>query len=371
MDVAVEEAVEDHALEPGAHSREELRLAVHVGRAQLLDVVDAVAVEALHHEDAPGRQARNDARGDDLGLPVLDHDAVELGHVLRPRGGNRAPRGCWPRSPRRCPPGSRARRAPTWPSPSRRAWSTRRSASTTRVDLRALHLDDDVLPVAQRGRVHLGDGRGRQGLRVDPREHLVRIAPELVAHGALHVREVEGAHAIEAAAKLGAVGLGEEALARGDELPELDVRGAEVLEGLAQGDGRVGLAAAHARPEERSHHLRARPPRAHEAPERARREHRRDAERPDGDPHRQRSARDPGRGEGDGHGRHHRRAGRAPLAGDEAKDVPVPEPDLRAITPLERAAADAAHRRATDRRVHEAHLSRGARTVPTAHARDT
>ena len=61
--VAVEEAVQDHALEPGAHPGEELRLPVDVRRAQLLDVVDAVPEEALHDEDAPASSAHRPRAG--------------------------------------------------------------------------------------------------------------------------------------------------------------------------------------------------------------------------------------------------------------------------------------------------------------------
>ena len=51
---------------------------------------------------------------------------------------------------------------------------------------------------------------------------------------------LEGAHAIEALAKLGAVRLREEALARRDELPQLDVRGPQVFKRLAQAMGQPG-----------------------------------------------------------------------------------------------------------------------------------
>ena len=225
-------------------------------------------------------------------LAVLEHDAVELRHVLglapevellvdvrfevlhdADGGGQLA---------------ARRERHRTWP----RARRMRRSALDDGVDLRALHLDDHVLSVEQAGGVYLGDRRRRERLRVDPREHLVRIAPQLGPQDALHVGVLERAHAIEALAKLAAVRLREEALARRDQLAELDVRGPQVLEGAAH-DGRSHVAlAAESRPEHRRRGLRADPRGAREPAHGARREDRRHAERTDGHPDGERAPRE-------------------------------------------------------------------------------
>src|SRR5579859_221485 len=111
------------------------------------------------------------------------------------------------------------------------------------------------------------------------------------ADGALDVGVIEGPHAIEALAELGAVALGEEPLARRDELPELDVRGAEVLEGVAEHGGADLATAADARPEHRDARPEADPGRAQQAAHRARGEEGRHAERADRHPHHERSAR--------------------------------------------------------------------------------
>ena len=66
--VPVKEAVQDHALEPGAHADEQRVLAVDVRGAELLDVVDAVAEEPLHHQHARGGQLVDGPRRGHLGL---------------------------------------------------------------------------------------------------------------------------------------------------------------------------------------------------------------------------------------------------------------------------------------------------------------
>ena len=80
-------------------------------------------------------------------------------------------------------------------------------------DLRALHLDDDVLAGAQPRRVHLRDRRRRDRRALERREHVVERAAELELDDAAHVVERLGRHPVAQQLELGDELLGEEALA--------------------------------------------------------------------------------------------------------------------------------------------------------------
>ncbi len=71
-------------------------------------------------------------------------------------------------------------------------------------------------------------------------------APEVRAQGLLDGFELEGANPVEALAELEAVALGEEPLARRDELSQLDVGRPELFEGAAHDDGAGASVAAGA-----------------------------------------------------------------------------------------------------------------------------
>ena len=107
-------------------------------------------------------------------------------------------------------------------------------------DRRALHLHDDVLARAQRRAVHLRDRRRGEGLGVEPREHLLRAAAEVLLHHPADHRERLRRHLVAAPLELRDELLGEDPLAGADDLPELDVGGSEALGGEAQPAGEDG-----------------------------------------------------------------------------------------------------------------------------------
>ncbi len=140
-------------------------------------------------------------------------------------------------------------------------------------DLRALHLDDDVLTVQQLGRVHLGDRRGRERLRVDRREDLRGRLSQVLSQDLVDRFEAKRADAVEALAKLEAVPLREESLAGGHELTQLDVRRTELLERAANHQRPRGRVSAEPDDDGGTEGLEPDPHRGQDAPHRARHEH--------------------------------------------------------------------------------------------------
>ena len=105
-------------------------------------------------------------------------------------------------------------------------------------DLRPLHLHDDLLAGVQRGGVHLRDRRGRERHPVELGEHrFERAAQVFLDHlraRRRRSRRAPGRGKLELAHEL----FGEQALAGGDDLAELDVGRAEVARRRCAGGGR-------------------------------------------------------------------------------------------------------------------------------------
>ena len=103
-----------------------------------------------------------------------------------------------------------------------RSWRTRR-------DRGALDLHHHRRPVAQRGRVHLGDGGGGQRGVVHGGEHRPDGPAQLFEEHALDDRPRLGGDLVAAPLELGDQLGREDAVARGDDLAQLDVGRAELL----------------------------------------------------------------------------------------------------------------------------------------------
>ena len=101
-------------------------------------------------------------------------------------------------------------------------------------DGRALHLHDHGFTRAQRGRVHLRDRCRRDRRALELREHGLERRTEIGLDGLADRVERFGRHLVAQQAELEHELLGEDALARADDLAELDVRGAKAFERLAQ-----------------------------------------------------------------------------------------------------------------------------------------
>jgi hypothetical protein len=96
------------------------------------------------------------------------------------------------------------------------------------------HLDDDVAPVRQEGAVDLCDRRGRERLRVEPRE---RALAEVLPDDPLDVRERKRRHLVHEPAELLDVDVGKEVRPRREQLAELQVRRSQLLEREPELDG--------------------------------------------------------------------------------------------------------------------------------------
>ena len=96
---------------------------------------------------------------------------------------------------------------------------------------RAPHLDDDFEPVAQQRRMHLSDRSARERLSVDSGEH---IAAELVIDRAAKLLEWHRRRVVDELRELVDVLVGKQVRPRGQQLAELEVRGPELLEALAE-----------------------------------------------------------------------------------------------------------------------------------------
>ena len=133
------------------------------------------------------------------------------------------------------------------------------------------HLDDDAATRLQQGRMDLGDRRGGERLGVDLGE---RLEPEVLRDHGLDQRVGHRLDLVDELAELLDVDVRKQVGARGEQLPELDVRGAELLEraakldrALAGGrlvadDADLGEHAQEARPPRDARHLERAPPAA-------------------------------------------------------------------------------------------------------------
>src|SRR5207302_10735211 len=99
------------------------------------------------------------------------------------------------------------------------------------VHLRTLHLHYDVLTRAERGGVDLRDRRRRQRLALERTEHGFEGPQQILFDHAADDVERLWRHLIAALAEFDDERLGEDALARGDDLSELDVRRTQTVGG--------------------------------------------------------------------------------------------------------------------------------------------
>ena len=101
-------------------------------------------------------------------------------------------------------------------------------------DPRPPDLHHDVAPIREHRRVDLRDRRCRQRLWLEPCE---RTLPEVLADDPLDLRERERRHLVDELAELLDVNVRKQVGPRREQLPELQVGGAELLERTAELDG--------------------------------------------------------------------------------------------------------------------------------------
>ena len=187
---------------------------------------DLAPLDVLEHEHALGDVRPDHARNDEQ-LVALDKPARSARCCAPPRR-SRAPRGGAPRAHPRAP-----RSAAAAPSPSGRAISaaversTARSTSTCSTIPGRRTLTTTSPAALQQRAMRLRDRRCRQRLGIDAREHVVA---EVRADDRVDVGERHGRHLVDEPAQLLDVDVGQQVGPRREQLAELDVRRAELLE---------------------------------------------------------------------------------------------------------------------------------------------
>ena len=248
MQVAVEHAVDQRALERRDQPGLQQRVGVDAGGVHRLDVVEREAAQPLHHQHAPGDQRRVRAGHDDPALVGPGEHVRDVEHVL----------GLEPevellddRLREQLDQRRRVGERGDGDAADRRGASHDERGDVVAEelrDLRALHLDDDLFAGDEAGRVHLRDRGRRDRHLVERREELLERAAEVDLDDGAHVGERLGRHLVAEQLELGDQLVGEQALAAGDDLAELHVARAEALERPAgAGRSRRGTAGAGTR----------------------------------------------------------------------------------------------------------------------------
>ena len=113
------------------------------------------------------------------------------------------------------------------------------------LDSRPPHLDDDLAAGAQQRAVDLRDRGARERLLVEPGE---RVEADVLVDDPASLRERERRHVVDELAQLVDVDVGQEVRTRGEQLAELHVRGAELLEAEPERLGALAASRACSRP---------------------------------------------------------------------------------------------------------------------------
>ena len=236
----MEDPLDHRPLHQGDHLRAHDGLGVDAGLAHAGHVVELEARQALHHQQPPGDQLGMWARHDVPVLAEVVEHRRDVEHVRRldaevelldDRVGEQLDQR------RRVGEGGDG----DPPDEVRRQPGHRPQVDVHETaDVGPLDLDDDILAGAQPGPVDLGDRGRSDGRAVERREHVLQRPAELgLDRSADHIERLGGdlvAAALELLDELG----GEQALAGGDDLAELDERRPEGLSGQPQPARQVG-----------------------------------------------------------------------------------------------------------------------------------
>ena len=238
----MEDALDHGALHEPDHPGADHGVGVDPAGVHRLDIVEVVAVETFHDEHASGHE-RGMRTGDHVAALTEVHEAAgHVEHVLRLEAevellGD----GLGEQLDQRRRIGECGERQ-----------STHEERGQPRHDLQvlrdhlghggALHLHHHPLAGVQRRGVHLGDRSRRQRGALELGEEILERAPQLALDGGAHGVERFGGHLVATLLELVDEFLGEEALTRGDDLGQLDVGRAEMLDGDAQTARQIGAA---------------------------------------------------------------------------------------------------------------------------------
>ena len=237
VQVAVEDAVHHGALGKADHAGADHVAAADAGGDHALDVLPAVALKAFHHQHPTGDEGRMGPGDDEAPLVEVGEHLGHVQHVLGlktkveflgDRLGEQLDQSWGVGQRRHGDPADEERRQPG---------HDLEVAVHRGADGGPLHLDDHLLTGEQGGHVHLGDRRRSQRGALEAGEHLLERAAQVGLDHLAHDVEVFGGHLVAQQGELGDEFVGEDAGPRGDDLPELDVGGAEILRGLAQTPG--------------------------------------------------------------------------------------------------------------------------------------
>ena len=224
----MEDAVDHRSLHEGDHPGANHSRRVDAGALHALDVVEREARQPLHDEHAAGDERRVRSRNHVPALAELGEHVCDVEHVLGLEAevellGDRLGEELDQRGR------VRERRDRDAPHEEGREPRHHCEVLTDELrDLRALHLHDDVLAGSEGRRVDLRDRSGGERDRVEGLEHLFEGAVEVLLDDQSHGVEALRGHPIAAELELAHELLREQSLARGDDLPELDVRRPQV-----------------------------------------------------------------------------------------------------------------------------------------------
>ncbi len=238
----MEDAGDHGALHEPDHAGANHGVGVDAGVLHAGHVVEVEAVEPLHHEHPRGDE-RGMGTGDDVAPLSQLHEAA--GHVQHVLGLEAEVQLLADRLGEQLDQRRRVGQGGEGEAPDEERGEPRHHLEVLgdeRSHRGALDLDDHPLAGSEGCRVDLGDRRGGQRGAFEVGEDILEGSSELALDGGPDRAERFRGHLVAALLELAHQLFGEQALTRGDDLAELDVRRSEVFGGDAQPAGQVGPA---------------------------------------------------------------------------------------------------------------------------------
>ena len=229
MQVAVEHAVDHGALHQRDHRRAHHLLGVDAGFFHADHVVEVEPLQSLHDQHPTRGQRGMRPRNDVARLAQLAEHAGDIDHVgglhaevqfFHDGFGEQFHQRRWVRQRGDRDAADQVRRQPSHDA---------QVLAHEQGDAGSLDFHDHLLARSQCGRVHLSDGRRRQGRGIEPREHVVETAAQVGLNHGTNIVEGLGRYLIATQLELGHELGREQAFATGDDLAEFDVRRPQTL----------------------------------------------------------------------------------------------------------------------------------------------
>ena len=229
VQVPVEDAVEQRALQEADHAGPDDRFRIDAGGPHAFHVAEVEAVEPLHDEHAACDQRRVGPGNHEVALVERGERGGDIEHVL---GFEPEVELLDDRLGEELDQGGRVGQRGDGDPPDEVGGQPCHDGEVlthARRHRRTLHLDHDRRAVQQCGGVHLGDGGGGERGAFDRGEGGRERSAQLVGQNLLDHRPRFGRDLVSAPLELGHQLRREDAVTRGDDLPQLDVGGAQLL----------------------------------------------------------------------------------------------------------------------------------------------